>query len=109
MPSLKPQRKAAGKSTPVGNKPDKQALRKTAKKASTPKGDLAPERIAAILKALDEAYPDAVCALTHRTPWEPAGGHYLVSAVYGCAGEYGDTGAVPALPHSAGDGEGLAA
>jgi endonuclease-3 len=33
-------------------------------------GDLAPERISAILKALDEAYPDAVCALTHRTPWE---------------------------------------
>jgi endonuclease-3 len=32
--------------------------------------DLAPERIAAILKGLDEAYPDAVCALTHRTPWE---------------------------------------
>jgi endonuclease-3 len=34
------------------------------------RGDLAPERIAAILKALDEAYPNAVCALTHRTPWE---------------------------------------
>jgi endonuclease III len=34
------------------------------------RGDLAPERITAILKALDEAYPDAVCALTHRTPWE---------------------------------------
>jgi endonuclease III len=33
-------------------------------------GDLAPERINAILKALDEAHPDAVCALTHRTPWE---------------------------------------
>jgi endonuclease-3 len=33
-------------------------------------GDLAPARVAAILKALDEAYPDAVCALTHRTPWE---------------------------------------
>ncbi len=32
--------------------------------------DLAPARIAAILKALDEAYPNAVCALTHRTPWE---------------------------------------
>jgi endonuclease-3 len=31
---------------------------------------LAPDRIAAILKALDEAYPDAVCALNHRTPWE---------------------------------------
>jgi endonuclease III len=34
------------------------------------RGDLAPERIGAILKGLDEAYPDAVCALTHRTPWE---------------------------------------
>src|SRR6516165_1162270 len=32
--------------------------------------DLAPERVAAILKALDEAYPDAVCALHHRSPWE---------------------------------------
>ena len=37
---------------------------------SSKRGDLAPERIAAILKGLDEAYPDAVCALTHRTPWE---------------------------------------
>lgn len=27
-------------------------------------------RVAAILQALDEAYPDAVCALDHRTPWE---------------------------------------
>jgi endonuclease-3 len=36
----------------------------------TPRGPLAPERVAAILKALDEAYPDAVCALTHRSPWE---------------------------------------
>ncbi len=34
------------------------------------RGPLAPDRVAAILKALDEAYPDAVCALTHRTPWE---------------------------------------
>src|SRR4051794_30213479 len=32
--------------------------------------DLAPERIAAILRALDEAYPNAVCALNHKTPWE---------------------------------------
>jgi endonuclease-3 len=35
-----------------------------------PRGPLAPDRVAAILKALDEAYPDAVCALHHRTPWE---------------------------------------
>jgi endonuclease-3 len=31
---------------------------------------LAPERIAAILKGLDEAYPNVECALTHRSPWE---------------------------------------
>jgi endonuclease III len=37
---------------------------------SNSRGDLAPERIAAILKALDEAYPDAECALHHRSPWE---------------------------------------
>jgi endonuclease-3 len=35
-----------------------------------PTGDLAPERIAAILKALDEAYPEVECALTHTSPWE---------------------------------------
>ena len=34
------------------------------------RGDLAPERIAAILKALDEAYPDVQCALAHSSPWE---------------------------------------
>jgi endonuclease III len=43
---------------------------KVAPAPRTSRGDLAPERIAAILKALDEAYPDAVCALNHRTPWE---------------------------------------
>jgi endonuclease-3 len=34
------------------------------------RGALAPDRIAAILKALDEAYPNVECALIHRTPWE---------------------------------------
>ena len=34
------------------------------------RGDLAPERVAAILKGLDEAYPEAECALDHRSPWE---------------------------------------
>ncbi|HEU5352499.1 MAG TPA: endonuclease III [Terracidiphilus sp.] len=34
------------------------------------RGELAPERVAAILRALDEAYPEAECALEHRTPWE---------------------------------------
>jgi endonuclease-3 len=39
-------------------------------KARKATDDLAPERIAGILKALDEAYPDAVCALHHNSPWE---------------------------------------
>jgi endonuclease-3 len=51
---------------PVKTSPPK---KKPARRASTSR-DLAPDRIAAILKALDEAYPDAVCALVHRTPWE---------------------------------------
>ncbi len=40
------------------------------KKTPAARGPLAPDRVAAILKALDEAYPNAVCALHHRTPWE---------------------------------------
>lgn len=31
---------------------------------------LAPERIADILKRLDQLYPDVTCALTHRNAWE---------------------------------------
>lgn len=48
------------------------AIAKSSPKAKARKatGDLAPDRIAAILKALDEAYPDAVCALHHTSPWE---------------------------------------
>ncbi len=33
-------------------------------------GPLAPDRVTAILRGLDEAYPDVECALTHRSPWE---------------------------------------
>ena len=36
----------------------------------SPRGDLAPDRVAAILGALDEAYPEVQCALTHTSPWE---------------------------------------
>jgi endonuclease III len=35
-----------------------------------PKGDLAPERINAILDRLAKTYPNAECALVHRSPWE---------------------------------------
>ena len=52
MPAVKPARKAVPKKSTVN------------------RGDLAPDRIAAILKGLDEAYPEAVCALDHKSPWE---------------------------------------
>jgi endonuclease-3 len=52
-----------------------QAWKNAAKKplqnvSKAQRGALAPSRIAAILKALDEAYPRAECALTHSSPWE---------------------------------------
>jgi endonuclease-3 len=46
------------------------AAKKPARSADAFRGDLAPERVAAILKALDEAYPNAECALHHQSPWE---------------------------------------
>ena len=74
MPVTKPAKKAAKKSAARTAKP---LPKKTvsprpaaASRTSSARGDLAPERIAAILKALDEAYPNAVCALNHKTPWE---------------------------------------
>ncbi len=54
----------------LANAKKKAAKPKSISRSATQLGDLAPERIAAILKGLDEAYPDAVCALTHRSPWE---------------------------------------
>src|SRR5579863_10330645 len=44
---------------------------KKSKKAVKPRRDpLAPERIAAILERLADAYPSAECALHHRNAWE---------------------------------------
>lgn len=40
------------------------------KRPGKTKKPLAPERIAAILDALHKTYPDAVCALNHRSAWE---------------------------------------
>ena len=48
--------------------PKNSSSRSTSSKSA--RGALAPERVAAILKGLDEAYPDAECALHHRSPWE---------------------------------------
>jgi endonuclease-3 len=55
--------------TPVrSTKPGKTTTRTAAPK--TAGRDLASDRVAAILKSLDEAYPHAQCALIHRSPWE---------------------------------------
>ena len=48
--------------------PTKPVPKKSTKKPL--RGDRAPERVEAILKALDEAYPEVECALTHTSPWE---------------------------------------
>jgi endonuclease-3 len=70
MVTKKTAKKAAAKkaSSPRGSTP--KAPRPISIKTLTQREALAPDRIAAILKALDEAYPDAVCALHHRSPWE---------------------------------------
>lgn len=47
----------------------KKSTRKPTAKASA-KNDLAPERIAEILRRLAAAYPNAECALLHRNAWE---------------------------------------
>lgn len=71
MPKIKKVEKKSGKKRPAAryDAPEKAS---SAAAPNTPqaRGPLAPDRVAAILKALDEAYPDAVCALNHRTPWE---------------------------------------
>jgi endonuclease-3 len=66
-------RKSPGKSAKPTSKKNSNAaplhdVKSGAKVAA--RGDRAPERVAAILKGLDEAYPDAECALRHKTPWE---------------------------------------
>jgi endonuclease-3 len=69
MPTSKPTKKTTTIRTKAVIRPVK-ARASNQQKPRTTRGDLAPERIAAILKGLDEAYPNAVCALNHRSPWE---------------------------------------
>ncbi len=64
-----PAKKTAGKQAST-NKPARKSPSPGATRALPQRGALAAERVTSILKALDEAYPDAVCALDHRSPWE---------------------------------------
>src|SRR5947209_20295667 len=68
---FQPAKKAPAKRAPSSSSPASSKATSTAE-ANTRRmgGDLAPARIQAILKGLDEAYPKPVCALTHRSPWE---------------------------------------
>jgi endonuclease III len=69
MAQKKTSKKAVGRPKPrTGSSTTKESP--VSKKTPPPRGPLAPDRVAAILKALDEAYPNAKCALNHRTPWE---------------------------------------
>jgi endonuclease III len=60
-PSAKPQRQAS-----------RPAAAKNPKVAAKGRGynPTAPERVAEILKRLNDLYPDVTCALTHRSAWE---------------------------------------
>src|SRR5215475_4164628 len=60
---MTPAKKAAAKET----KTNPGAKKKGGQKATD---DLAPERIAEILRRLEAAYPNAECALHHRNAWE---------------------------------------
>ncbi len=70
MAGTKMTKKSAAKKRPAARGPAKKIPRPVQTRTPASRGPLAPERVAAILKALDEAYPEAVCALHHRTPWE---------------------------------------
>lgn len=63
-----PARKKPAAKKPV---PSKLAPKKpTPRKSATSKSDLAPARIADLLRRLEAAYPNAECALRHRNAWE---------------------------------------
>jgi endonuclease-3 len=66
--SMKASRRTEGLSR-VGRGAAKTATKKKSAPAAK-YNPLAPERIAEILKRLDQLYPDVTCALTHKSAWE---------------------------------------
>lgn len=63
-------RKQAAKRPLPANRHPATALPSSADTRPAAKLEIKPDRVAAILKILAETYPDAECALTHRSPWE---------------------------------------
>src|ERR1017187_7982232 len=67
---IRPSRGKTSAALPKGRK--NPAARSTSASAAKVKGynPVAPERVAEILKRLDQLYPDVTCALTHASAWE---------------------------------------
>ncbi len=65
-------RPARGKASAAASKGDKKlAPRPAAGKITTSRyNPIAPDRVAEILKRLDQLYPEVTCALTHASAWE---------------------------------------
>jgi endonuclease-3 len=70
MAGTRTTKKRVAKRREVARSAKSKPPRSSSTKALALRGSLAPERVAAILKALDEAHPKAECALNHRSPWE---------------------------------------
>ena len=70
MPSTKTVAKKSTKRANVNSAATKPAAKPKPKGKADTKNDLAPERIAEILRRLEAAYPNAECALHHRNAWE---------------------------------------
>ncbi|HEY6490436.1 MAG: endonuclease III [Terracidiphilus sp.] len=74
MATLKKTAKTVKKTAPAKKTrsatPPKKTAAAVTRKTPALRNPLTSERIDEILRRLDEAYPDAECALRHRTPWE---------------------------------------
>jgi endonuclease-3 len=70
--ATKSARQSRGKASAAAPKGHSNASRKPADPSAKIKGynPVAPERVAEILKRLDQMYPDVTCALTHASAWE---------------------------------------
>ncbi|HTT19084.1 MAG TPA: endonuclease III [Candidatus Sulfotelmatobacter sp.] len=69
----KPRQRAGGADKfPGGTKVSAPRAKAASKAGKPPKGynPIAPERVAEILKRLNDLYPDVTCALTHKSAWE---------------------------------------
>ncbi len=70
--SAKPSQKQLSRAKTAPVKAKAAPLSKATKAAKSAKGynPIAPERVAEILKRLNELYPQVTCALTHKSAWE---------------------------------------